>query len=239
MELLAIPRVLWERRIVVALGMVLAVAVGLIAGRHGGAAGGTALGSTRMILDTPDSQLVEAAPNGATKLPQRAALLADAVSTAAGTALVAHAAGVPVAQLAVLGPAATTSVPQVSTPLVTAITAGATAPRSPYVVDLLADNMTPIISVAAYAPDRSRAGRLAAAAAGVLRSLLVKDDGSRTHGFVLDTFAPVRTRQMPAASSHRRILMAAGALVVFVFWCACVAIATAATGRRHSGARLA
>ena len=43
---------------------------------HAGASG-TALGSTRMILDTPDSQLVEAAPNGATKLPQRAALLAD------------------------------------------------------------------------------------------------------------------------------------------------------------------
>lgn len=241
MELLALLRLLWDRRMLVAIGIVLAVAVGLLAGRHRAATGSSALGSTRMVLDTADSQLVEAAPNGATTLSIRAELLADALSTDKGTARVAQAAGVPVGQLAVLGPAATTSVPQVSTPLVTAITSVATAPRSPYVVDLLADGMTPIISVAAYAPDRSRARKLAAAAAGALQSLLVEEDGSGTHGFALRTFVPVQTKQMPTASSHRRILMAGGAIFVFAFWCACVVLGTGVVrrARRRSATRLA
>ena len=236
MELLAILRLLWDRRYLVGLGVLVAIGAGLAAGSGRTAQVGSGLGSLRMVLDTSDSQLLEAAPVGATTLPTRAALLADTMTTDGSRALVARAAGIPVSQLTILGPAAT-SPPIAPDPLVTQVSATAATGSTPYVVDVIADDVTPIISIAAYAPDRARAGRLAAAAGGALRSLLVTEDGTRSRGFVLETFSPVRTRQIPGAATHRRVLMAGGAIVVFALWCSCIVI-IAGISRRTRRERL-
>jgi hypothetical protein len=232
-ELLTILRILWDRRVVVAVGLLAAVAAGLAAGHGRKGADANTLGSLRMVLDTTDSQLVEAAPAGAGTLPTRATLLADTLSTEAGAALVARNARVPADQVAVLGPAAL-STPVAPSTLVTRVAQVASTTRTPYLVDLLADDVTPIISVAAYAPDRAQAGRLAAAAGAALQTLLARKDASHSDGYVLHTFAQVRTRRLPAASAHRRVLMAGAAIAVFGCWCACVVLAAGSARRRRA-----
>jgi hypothetical protein len=231
MELVAILRVLWDRRVVVAVGIVVAVGVGMLAGRaaQAGGTGASGVGYLRMVLDTADSQLVEAAPKGAESLPTRAALLANALATEAGTAMVAREAGVAKEQLDVVGPSAT-RIPVVDSPLVTRVSAAASAPVAPYVVDLIADEQTPIIMIGAKAPDVARTARLTRAAAAGLRSLLVAKDGTRSRGFVLDTVTRVTTRRV-VSRPRTRLAMAAGAAATFGFWCVCVVLA-AATARR-------
>jgi hypothetical protein len=232
-ELLLILRILWDRRVVVAIGLLAAVAAGLAAGHGRKAADANALGSLRMVLDTTDSQLVAAAPAGAGTLPTRATLLADTLSTGAGTALVARNAHLPADQVAVLGPDAL-SAPVAPSALATRVAAVASTTRTPYLVDVLADDVTPIISVAAYAPDRAQAGRLAAATGAALQTLLATKDATHSAGYVLHTFAQVRTRRLPAASTHQRVLMAGTAIALFGSWCACVVLATGTARRRRA-----
>jgi hypothetical protein len=235
MELVGILRVLWDRRIIVALGVVVAVAAGLLAGRGAGsAAGSSGVGSVRMVLDTADSQLVEAAPKGADTLSMRAGLLANALATDMGTSVVARDAGVADAQLVVLGPAATRT-PAVETPLVRQVAQVTANPNVPYVVKVNADDVTPIISVEAYAPDASEVARLTRAAVAGLRSLLVAEDGTRSRGFVLEAVAPLRTEEVPSGA-HGPLPMLGAALATFVFWCVCIVLAVgAARGIRRLG----
>ena len=63
MELVALLRILWRRRVYVALGLVLALAVGFAASR--GETRQLGIASTRVVIDTVDSQLVDAEPVGA------------------------------------------------------------------------------------------------------------------------------------------------------------------------------
>src|SRR4051794_124588 len=217
MELLAILRILWDRRVIVGLGGIVAVAVGRRAGQ-GAAAPPRAVGSMSMMLDTTDSQLVEAAAYGTDQLPKRAALLADGLTSDSATATIAREAGVPDGQLAVLGPSAR-QIPQVDTPLVSDVYAVASTASTPYVVNVLADQITPIVKIDAQAPNGQKATRLIQASRSVLRSLLLRDDGEHSHGFVLDTVVPLRTKPAPAASSHRRLMMAGAAVAVFGTWC--------------------
>ena len=91
MELLGAVWILWERRVVVAIGVIVAVGAGLLADRAGGANSGAAspgTGTVRVVLDTGDSQLVKAAPRGADTLEMRAALLANRLGTTPGKTLV-------------------------------------------------------------------------------------------------------------------------------------------------------
>ena len=233
MELLPILRILWDRRLVVASACSPPSPPASWPGTAGRPTTPGALGSLRMILDTTDSQLVEAAPAGAGTLPARATLLADTLSTRAGTALVARNASLPPDQLAVLGPDAL-STPVAPSTLVTRVAAVASTTRTPYRVDVLADDVTPIISVAAYAPDRAQAGRLAAAAGAALRTLLARKDATSSDGYVLHTFAQVGARRLPAASTHQRVLMAGAAFALFASWCACVVLATGGARRRRA-----
>jgi hypothetical protein len=240
MELVAILRILWDRRIVVALGVVVAVAAGMLAGRQsqGDAGGASGVGYLRMVLDTSDSQLVEAAPKGAESLPTRATLLADTLATDTGTSIVARAAGVPREHLVVLGPAATRT-PVVDSPLVARVGEAAAVPAAPYVVDVIADGQTPIVLIGAQAPDRARAARLARAAAAGLRSLLLRKDGTRSRGFVLDTVTPLVTKAV-VSRPRTRLAMTAAAAATFGCWCVCVVLGAGIAGRmrrRRTAAR--
>jgi hypothetical protein len=232
MELVEVTRLLWGRRIIVGIGLVLAVVVGLLAGRGSAhAAPSTGLGTVQLLFDTSDSQLAEAAPLGADTLPMRAALLADTLATDTGRAAVARAVGVPMQQLAILGPS-TRALPPVETPLVTQSAVAAVA-KQPYVVDVFADEVTPIISIEAHAPDAERARSLAGAAAAGLRSLSVADDPSQSHGFVLDTVTPLRAKALAGPGRHRSMMMVAGAIATFALWCCGVVLLAAVSRRRR------
>ena len=106
-----------------------------------------------------------------------------------------------------------------------------TAPvYAPYVVEVSVDDVTPIISIKANAPDDAHVRRLAEAAVASLRSLLVADNGSGSKGFVLDTVAPVRVERTPVAS-NAVVLMLGAALAVFFIWCLAVVVVVAAWRR--------
>lgn len=233
MELASVFRLLWARRILAGLGIVVALAAGVLAGHkaqaRSAAAGGT-VSTLALMLDTSDSQLIAAAPAGAWTLPHRASLLADAVASDAAVRATARRAGVPAKDLAVLGPAAR-RLPAVDSPLVSQVYRLASTWAAPYTVNVFADNVTPIIKVQAQAPTPARAARLARAAGDTLRSTLVLDDGRDKGGFVLDTVAPLRTKHLPVKSSHASLMMVAGALATFVFWCAGIVLAVS-LGRR-------
>jgi len=233
MELVAIARLLWERRLLVALGVLLAAAAAVLVGRAApDASAGGGSGSVRLVLDTSDSQLVKAAPNGASTLPTRAWLLANTLATDAGRARVARAAGVPDEQLVVLSPAEKT-VPVMETPLVKQVGAAVRGGNAPYVVDVSTFDEMPLISIKAYAPDAPRARKLAGAAADGLRAMMLRQDKSQSRGFVLDTVAPARATQLSSASRHP-YLMAAGAMATLALWCGLVVLVAGTAHRLRS-----
>jgi hypothetical protein len=227
MELLGVARILWARRILVALGIIAAVAVGLLIGRTAKpqAAAAPGVGQARLVLDTTHSQLVEAAPKGADTLSLRASLLADTLATSAGTSAVARAAGVDPRDLAVLVPAATKE-PTSSTPLVDRIVKVTSAPHAPYIVNVMADEVMPVLTIEAYAPDDAHVGRLTRGVIAALRSQLVAEDGTGTGGFVLDTVVPPRIEHKPV-SSHAAVKMLGAAVFVFAMWCLSIVLAAA------------
>ena len=102
MEILRVVRLLWRRRVALALGLLSAAALTLVGGRTEPTSSGVA--STRVVLDTPKSQLVDSAPAGATSLGWRASLLAHLVASDGAQRQVAVRLGVPVDQLAVVDP---------------------------------------------------------------------------------------------------------------------------------------
>ena len=236
MEIVTILRMLWDRRFIVASGIVVAVAAGLLVlhqSQAKGAPTGSSFGSSvKLVLDTTNSQLVEGAPPGADSLPTRAALLANALATEAGRASVARSAGVTMGQLTILGPAAMDP-PIVKTPFVNRVSAAASNPSTKYVVRVLADEVTPIMSIQAQAPTRAETARLAMGTAAGLRTLLVSEDGTHSNGFVVRTIAPLTIKHL-ATSSYAALRALGAAVVTFVLWCVGVVVlaGTAARMRR-------
>jgi len=219
-DLAAVLGILWQRRFVVGLGIVVAVGAGLLLGQQikdRDAAAGSIVGSVRMVLDTSDSQLVKAAPEGADTLPIRAALLANAMATKTASDVIARAAGVPAEQLVVVGPTAEKA-PTLETPLVSQVKEATLSANAPFVVNVNADELTPIIAIETHAPEAAQVRRLTESAVAGLRSLLVAEDGSRSRGFVLDTAAPVRIERL-ANSSSATPVMIGGALATLLCWC--------------------
>jgi hypothetical protein len=238
MELLAIAHLLWERRLLVVLGAVVAVAAALLVGRAmPGPSAGYGAGMVRMVLDTTDSQLVKAAPVGAATLPMRARLLATKLAADTSRTTIAAAAGVPRDELTVLSPA-DKALPVIETPLVKQVGAAASDANAPYVVEVFTPEETPLITIKTSAVDPAHAARLAGVAAAGLQDLLIEADKSQSRGFVLRTVAPVRAIRV-VSPSRRPFIMLAAALMVFCLWCGSVVLASglAARARRPTPRR--
>ncbi len=106
MGLAALPQVLWRRRIAVAVGALLAIAV-TVAGIHRGAgAPPTASSLTLVLIDTPKSLVADAKARGADTIYTRAQLLAGLIADDDAKAVIARRAGLQPSQLAIAGPGA-------------------------------------------------------------------------------------------------------------------------------------
>jgi len=148
MELVALLRILWRRRVYVALGLVLALAVGFAASR--GETRQLGIASTRVVIDTVDSQLVDAEPVGADTLAWRAALLGDLMGSDAGRPRIAYSMGIPEKDLAVVAPHL--NEPPKNTPAARRAAEAGAITTQPYVVAIQADGPLPIIDIDATAP---------------------------------------------------------------------------------------
>jgi hypothetical protein len=177
MESITILRELWRLRYLVFLGALLALAIALMTAYRVSLAPPklesrqyhVGLASARVLIDTPDSQVVDLNPKGADALSSRASLLANLMASSPVKAVIARAAGVPANQLVAVAPSATG--PTAPTPLSKAASESASAANT-YVLTMQADETLPIIAVSAQAPDADQAARLANAASTGLRYYL-------------------------------------------------------------------
>jgi hypothetical protein len=229
MELVAILQVLWQRRVLIAVGAVVAVAVAALGARSESAAVTGAVASGKVLFDTADSQLVEAAPKEGATTPMRAFLLGELVAGDEGRAIVARRAGVPTRELTVIGPSASLQ-PPLETPLAKQVRAATVAPTTSNVVRVFTDTVSPILAIEASAPDGRRAQALVDATANSLAALAAQHDATASHGFVTEVVASPRVRETVSAS-HRAVFAVVAAIALFALWCAAIVVAWGIAGR--------
>jgi hypothetical protein len=177
MESITILRELWRLRYLVILAGLLALAIALMTAYrvslsppklesrqyHVG------LASARILIDTPDSQVVDLNPKGADALSSRASLLANLMASSPVKAIIARDAGVPASRLVAVAPSATGAT--APTPLSQAASKSSNV-ADVYLLTMQADETLPIIAIQAQAPDAEQAARLANAATTGLRDYL-------------------------------------------------------------------
>jgi hypothetical protein len=216
MEGLIVLKVISRWRIVLAIGLLVAVAAAFAVGRPQSTKSGVAL--TRVALDTPNSQIVYSAPTGAGTLPWRASLLTHLVASEAIKREIAQRMGIHPYELAVVDP--TLVAPPVPSSLPKAAAEVAAINPAPYVVTTyLTNGGLPIISIGANAPDRAAAARLAAATADVIKSEAGSGHGdTELQRFVIQSVAPIHAKTLVTTGKPVKAV----ALLIFVFglWCA-------------------
>jgi len=173
METVTILRVLWHRRLLVAGVIVLALLAGTaVAYRisfppkldsrsyHVGVA------TSRVLIDTPSSQVVEVSPTGSDTLGARAGLIASLMVDGTVKAAIARRAGLRPDQFDGVSESAAETTPADAAP----------NPRSSVLTTRVVTNTTgdalPIIEIEAQAADAASAARLAGAAVTGLRDYL-------------------------------------------------------------------
>jgi hypothetical protein len=179
MDLITILRALWRGRLFVVLGTLVAVAAGVVIAyrvtpgvppKLESRQYNVALGTVNVLVDTPDSQVIDLDPSGADAVSTRASLLASLISTSPIKSAIATRVGIPADELVVLGPQAGT--------------AGSTAPasgtksavsangRRANIISIRTDETLPVISIDTQAPTERGAILLAEGAAAGLQDYL-------------------------------------------------------------------
>jgi hypothetical protein len=219
MELVAILRLLWRRRLLVLLGAVLAAAVGVMLMSRS-APVEAAVATTGVVLDTPRSQLVDANPSGADTLAWRAGLLADLMATPPVVSSIARDLRIPARDLAVVNPSL--AAPEIPASLPRNAAKAAAVARQQHVLVLQYDELLPIISIEATAPDRGRATRLAEAGTQALKSAATMRDTADVQGFVVDDVGSVHVREVGGGSGRMKVV--ALTVILLGAWCGAVAL---------------
>ena len=234
MELVALLRVLWRFRLAVAAGSLVAVALGVVAIR--GTTQHLGVASMRVMVDTPRSQTVDVAPNGAETLQWRTELLADLMAYEPFREDIARRMDIDEDALSVSTPYL--SVPEVPAPLASAaVDAAAADSPEPYHVEIQAASPLPMIGIDVRAPDRDAAGRLAEAAAAAMSASSTSEAASAPQKYVVDSVGSPKARAI--SDGPRRVMAPLVALVVAGLWCACIILFDGLRARRRATARSA
>jgi len=213
MEVVALLRLLWRRRIPIAVGAVVAAAIAVTFGRSPGVSSGVA--ETRVVLDTPQSQLVTDDPRGAPTLAWRATLLAMLLGTDRVRAQLARETQISPDQLAVTDFELTA--PSIPASLPRAAIEAANVTTEPYGLIVRTDGELPVVSMVTSAPDRAGAARLAQAAVRALQAGAPAQNTEELQGLTLQQAGPIEAREIPGGSGL--VKMAALAVVLFGLWC--------------------
>jgi hypothetical protein len=229
MELIPPLRRLWRRRWALAAGMLAAVALGVAAGSSPPAR--AELAWTSVALDTPRSQLVDSAPKGYDSLPWRASLIVHLMARDTVRTALAQRLGVPPDHVTVADPALAVPLAPASMPKKAADVASATV--APYVLTLqMPDSSLPVISVAATAPQRAGAVRLAQAAVAILasqgskpgtyKSIVPSAGGPRLQPFLVQQAAPLHMKTLSVSKLPVKGVVAP--VFLLLVWLACLAL---------------
>jgi hypothetical protein len=218
MEIVSLLQTLWRRRYVAALGIVPAVAVAmLLAGRPGLSSGAA---TTRVAFDTPKSQLVADAPKGADSLPWRATLFATLLAADPSRQQIARELGIRPAQLEVIDLELTN--PSIPASLPRAATKAASVTTEPYVLTVHTDGVLPLVAIAARAPGRAAAARLAEAAVHALKTGISTVDTKDLQGLSVERVSPIEAKTIPGGPGRGKAL--GMAMAVLILWCAALTL---------------
>jgi len=217
-ELLPILHVFARRKIVIGLGVLAAIALGAVIG--GGPVLRAGVASTRLVFDTPESQLVFADPRSSDELLSRTVLLSQAVTTNEAERRIASRLGVPVDELVIVD--ALFVAPAEPTTLPTAAADAALTRPERYSVIVRNDDFLPIITLEAHAPDRTAAVKLIAATKQVLLSPGGGSADNSRRFELAEQDPPTRAREVVDDSGYVKAL---GVGLAFLgLWCAGVAL---------------
>jgi len=227
MELVAVLRALWRFRLLVVVGCVVAGGLGYMATQ--GATTYQGVASTRVMLDTPTSQTLEANSLFGPSLEWRAALVGDLMASDAARDRVARGMGIPADQLYIHAPYM--SVAPVAAQLPRHALEVGSASSEPYELAIQSVAKLPIITIDARAPTRAKAARLATRGAEAVKA---KADEPTVPGgkFVVEKISPVRTREI--SSGPRKAIAAAVAIGVLALWCAAITLFAGLRDRRRA-----
>jgi len=234
MESVGILRVLWRRRVLVALGLLLASAVGILAlcrvslappglERRAVPAGSA---TQRVLVDTPRSLLADARPEGVTSIVTRATVLGNLLASDEARVAMARQTGLRAEEIDVTGPGAEAAA--VPTPLAEAAIETA-RPRQPYAITVSQPDPTlPILNVYVSAPDPAEARELAGAASAALPSAVGRGPvGGQSLRVEPVGRVQVASRMVGPGTAKAAI----AAVVLFVFWCVLVLLVDAIQAR--------
>jgi hypothetical protein len=168
-----------QRRALVALVLAVAILTGLFVSFRPGLPPESRqyevwLASGDILVDTSESQVVDAKAPDFLTLASRASLLGNLIATDPLKTAIATAAGVPPNRLVVVPPANATAagVPATASTAVATVAGRGTPDAEANILTLSTDATLPILRVAAQAPDAATAGRLAGATIDVLERRL-------------------------------------------------------------------
>lgn len=237
MESVGIVRVLWRRRLWVALGAALSLVLALSAlyrispglppslqsrATHSGFAW------QRLLVDTPSSVLADAKARGAQGIASKAVLLGDLAEGDAARRQIATEVGVGAGEVGVVGPGSLTVA--MITPLATKALE-LTRPHQPYLVSINEAPDLPILSVSATAPGPAAAAGLVRAAAATIGSLSRQALGPGGQARI----EPLGKVQAAArVGGPRKAKSLALAAVLLVLWCVGVVLLDGVTRRRRT-----
>ena len=173
MQTVTILRELWGRRALVAAVLVLAILAGTAVAyrvsfppRLQSRSYQVGVATSRILIDTPNSQVVEVAPKGSDTLGTRAGLIASLMVDGTVKAAIAHRAGMRANQLDAISDSAAETTPADPAPR-----PGTPVLKTTVVTNSSGDQL-PIIEIEAQAADAAAAARLAGAAVSGLRDYL-------------------------------------------------------------------
>jgi hypothetical protein len=242
MEVLPLLLRLWRRRLALAAGALMAIALAVAIGpppprSH-------AVAWTRLVLDTPTSQLVKSSPSGADSLAWRASLLTHLMETDATQRQLAQRLGVRPDQVAVVDPVLAEPLVAASAPQKAADVAAVVG--APYVLTVSVTSSTlPMISIEAAAPKAAGAKRLADAAVDIFKAQAPSDgayvspiptgEGVRKfQPFVVQDAAVLRVKTVLTSQVPVKTVGAPAALLLL--WCAFVLLLPGGPRRRPRAA---
>jgi hypothetical protein len=230
-EVVFVLRLLWRRRLLVVLGLVVAVGLALKSGAGPATSGGTA--EVRVVVDSPQSQLVTGDPRGADSLYWRATMLALLLGRDDHRRKLASATGVARDQVAVTDVVLTAPPVPASLPMSAATSANLAS--EPYTLTVSVDNELPIISLDASAPDRAGAVRLVQAAVRALQSGASPAYTPRLEGLSVQPVGAVVGRTIGGGPGHRKLAISVVALLLL--WCTALVTGPLVRGMRRTRAQ--
>jgi hypothetical protein len=245
MELISFGRILLARRLLVAVGLVFAIAAGVFVSYRVSLGVPPTLhsrqyyvgeGSAQVLIDTPKSQIADlntANPTAAALLYTRATLLANLMATAPVQQEIAAQVGIPVNQLSVTPPLGSVVPPIKATPLAVAGKA-VEAPTGRWQLSIAVDPTLPIIAFSTEAPTSQHAEQLATAAVTVLsRHVNAIINGQHIPSYQQAVLNPIGPPQAVAVARGPRKVYGLAAAVILFFLISFGIVAASGRARRR------